>query len=128
MQFEGGLARHGLRVEVEPKAVASADDEAFGWGDAVQFVVEERGDLPQVVADEQDRGEKLGGGESAYSTSSGEFELLGAGVFESFVEGFDGLPGVGLELFPFLALVGECLPLMELRRGQRRRRRRKSNG
>jgi len=53
----------------------------------------------------------LGGGESAYSTSSGEFELLGAGVFESFVEGFDGLPGVGLKLFPFPALIGECLPL-----------------
>ena len=94
MQFEGGLARDGLRVRVEPEAVASADDGAFGRGDAVQFVVEERGDLPQVLVDEQDRGEQLGGGESAYSTSSGEFELLGAGVFESFAEGFDGLPGV----------------------------------
>ena len=55
LEFEGGLAGEGLCVGVVPDAVAAAHDRVRRRRNTVFLVPEERGDLSQVVVDEQDR-------------------------------------------------------------------------
>jgi hypothetical protein len=74
-------------------------------------VADERGDLANIEVGQQYGDDELCCGQAAHSTSGGAFDVFGAASFDLCIEGFDGVAGVGVEIFPFLAAILEGLIL-----------------